>query len=154
MILVSGALNSFSALTPNTKLYFWETRIEGVAEEFLRRSPRLRSTHNDYKVNCYNIETCDEQTYFKKRDQIVKEEWSDIFERLVISSDWGNAGWAEKNHKEFLYYLSEDTGFGYSNLRDQYLPVLHYRKGELRLDVDSLEKNRIHFVPRAQKYSP
>ncbi len=152
--LVSFSLNSFSAFNPKTKLWFWETRIEGVAEEFLRRSPRLQATYQNYRTNCYGRAECRTEIYFARRDQIVREEWPQIFDRLAISSDWGRGGWSEKNHQEFLYYLQDDTGFGADSLRNNYLPVLHYRDGALQLDVDDLEHNRIHFVPRAQKDSP
>jgi hypothetical protein len=149
--LLSGWLNNFRALIPGTRLQVWETRIDGVAEEFLRRSPRLRSTYFDYKAHCYRVTSCDESVYFARRDIIISEEWPGIFDRLVVYSDWGESGWSQKNHDEFLYYLRIDTGFGRSNLRNIYVPVLHYRNGELVLDVEDLEHNRVHFVPRTQK---
>ncbi len=143
---ISFTQNNFSAFLPGSKLWFWETRIDGVAEEFLRRSPRLRAAQRDYLAQCYNKPDCNKAHYFNTRDKIVREEWKSVFDRLIVEDDWGRGRWSAKNHAEFQYYLREDTGFGANNLRNNYLPVLHYRDGLLRLDTIDEENNKVHFV--------
>lgn len=90
----------------NTRLKPFEREIVTIADEFMRRSPRLRALvqrYNDCPVAC-------REAILLERDEIVRQEWPDMYKRLRIYSDWTDSMRQKSYSFEKLLEIVEDYG--------------------------------------------
>lgn len=88
------------SLSYESRLNFLETRISGVDEEFMRRSPELRANFTRFQ-QCIIRESCNTDPIFAERNRIVQTLWPELLERLLVSGDWGDGRLTQPYHQRF-----------------------------------------------------
>lgn len=134
--------------TESRLAFFGEPRINSLIEEFKRRSPALVMAHTRF-IECMRAEDvsgiiCEVSVHIRSRDDIISREWPHIYDRLMVSGDWGAENISVLNHEDFL---AEIRGYTPNKIRNDYLPVIHYRRGQLVFERCNQTDTR-RFVPR------
>ena len=123
--------------------FFSDGRAHDVPSAFLRVSPELEIEYRRYLRECYQVYGCDEQSFFRRRDAIIVRDWSRVYEYLSHRRNWGDSRLTVPNRENFF---RETEGFTPRRLREDYVPVLQYRAGQLVLYPCS-QTDRRRFVP-------
>jgi len=111
-------------VSSDSKLAVFEGRIAGVAYEFMRRSERLRVLHARLQLCADTGPSCNSDPLLRERDKIVKSEWPQVFDRLVIRDDWGGNPDTARARDGFFAALKKH---GKETLRDRCVPVISFR---------------------------
>jgi hypothetical protein len=115
-------------LDKNTKLGLFENEVEGVATEFMRRSPKLSANFEEFR-SCMKQKECDSAVIRAKRDRIIVLEWPPIFDRVSIKGDWWSITdlitEAKAGDKELFFLDLEQHGA--DKLRNRCTPNIAYR---------------------------
>ncbi len=119
-LLTSGRLRF---LHPESNLGIFETRIENVSTEFIRRSPELRKNFEEFK-SCMKMPDCDSEEILAKRDAIIQKEWPVVFDRLLVDDDWGSLTFTNMAHDRFLRETARVGGK--SVMRSKCVPLIRY----------------------------
>lgn len=87
-------------LSNGSKLGLFETRIESVEEEFMRRSPELRENFTRFD-QCVRNPACNPESIFRERDLLLQAIWPDLLARLMVTDDWGEGRLTVSHHRQF-----------------------------------------------------
>lgn len=129
IVVIAGALWFFAIFSvdtigrwfdPASKLGVFETRIEGVSREFMRRSPALRESFERFKA-CTD-EYCVGDA-LAERDRIIVMEWPAVFDRLAVAEDWGVLRDSAVVHTIFVEAVRKK---GADTLRNACVPEITY----------------------------
>lgn len=110
-------------LHSESRLGAFETRIENVSTEFMRRSPRLKANFETFK-SCMQKSDCQPEPILAKRDEIIQKEWPSVFDRLLIDDDWGVLTFTTMAHERFLRAINQAGGK--MNMRKHCIPLIRY----------------------------
>ena len=114
-------------LEQDPRLGIFETRIADVASEFMRRSPELRKSFEEFSA-CTRSEasltgSCDSKPILLKRDQAIKAVWPEMIDRLARPGDWGERSASRDARKE---YFAEKDLHSPQILRNRCLPKITF----------------------------
>lgn len=137
------------ALHPGSKLGLYEPSIESVSNEFLRRSPDFRATYQEFEDCIWDY--CDMgdpkrlAPILAKRDQIIKRDWPQVFDRLVVNGDWLNPGHPPtesgmKAENARLLFQKALAHYGKETLRNRCVPILKFLVDTGRTTFVSLDR--------------
>lgn len=119
ILAYNGLLRSFH---PTSKLRPFETRIESVEEEFMRRSPELRTNFTRFE-KCIPEKGCILNKILMERNLIIRKRWSELFDRLTVSDDWGEGEYTKEHHSRFQKDLQKAGG---QEKAKYCFPKIHY----------------------------
>lgn len=121
-----------------SKLGLFESSIQGVSSEMMRRSPALKKNFENFRT-CIKHAGCDTKPIFAERDRIIKETWPQVFDRVAVNRDWFEiSDYILTPNKvtpaeEGLFAFSEELKqHGKEKLRNQCVPntTYHYSRRE------------------------
>ncbi len=130
----------------DSKLGIFEYRIGSIADEMMRRSPKLRKNYEEFKV-CPQTRGCDAVEVSKRRDAIVVQEWPAVFDRLTVHRDWGAYYLSAAERDNFFAALKKH---GHDRIRADCVPKLEYWKNRVySSSAYTLCANGARALPRA-----
>ena len=124
------------ALNPWSKLGLYEESIEAVSSEFMRRSPSLSASFEDFK-RCMASPICEDserlRLIMKHRDETIRKEWPLVFDRLVNDGgqDWLKPS-SDPSKRELKARDAHDRFFrsirhlGADRLRNHCVPIIEF----------------------------
>lgn len=117
-----------------TKLGIFEAPVEGVATEFMRRSPALKANWEEFRI-CARTHGCDYSRILKERDVIIAREWPEVFDRVSVRNDWwhlASAMFGDDVAGDKELFFGDLERYGRAKLRDSCVPLITYRFDRLR----------------------
>lgn len=120
--LLLSSMGLVRSLSPGSKLGWFETRIESVEAEFMRRSPELRTNFDRFR-ECLNRASCYVIPILQERDVLLRRYWPEILDRLTVSDDWGEASITAEHHARFQRNLQKAGG---PEKAKRCFPEVHY----------------------------
>lgn len=104
----------------NTNLWFFEPSIVSVAEQLEKRSPPFGDALRIYE-NCIRTEGCNLQEAWNFFDIAASRGWPEVFDHLMIATDWDPSTRAQQEMQIFFDAL---LLHGEMRLRNQCYPVI------------------------------
>lgn len=121
-LIFTGVVQPQRFLDKETKLGVFDSqRIAGIDDEFMRRSHGLRVTFYDFE-QCGS--SCDARHILERRDAIIRLEWPQLLDRLLVKKDWGEATNSKIARDAFFQELEKR---GIEQLRNSCVPRIEYR---------------------------
>lgn len=121
-VLWLGGPALFRLADPDSKLVWGESRIAHIPAEFIRRSPLFAASWEALKI-CSNYDECNAASIVALRDEAIRLDWPQVFDRLVVYDDWGNASESAAARDKFFAALTER---GADSLRNSCLPKIAF----------------------------
>jgi hypothetical protein len=129
-VVITSYLLTFGRLRflhPESRLGIFETRIENVSTEFMRRSPQLKKNFEEFK-SCMQMPDCNSEEILAKRDAIIQKEWPVVFDRLLVEDDWGSLAFTDMAHDRLVRETARVGGKAI--MRSKCVPLIrYYHKG-------------------------
>ena len=121
-LIWSGGPAIFRLADPESKLAWGESRIAHIPAEFIRRSPLFATSWEALRL-CSNYDECSATSIVALRDEAIRLDWPQVFDRLVVYDDWGDASESASARDEFFAILKER---GADVLRNSCLPKITF----------------------------